>query len=63
MFVKSISVTLNLSRDYNFNIRMRIDVFKQKDAWALADKLGAFDYIIEYTHTCYLGVEGSCHDT
>ena len=28
--------------------------------WALADELGALDYVRQHTHTCYEGVEGSC---
>ncbi len=33
----------------------------KKETWRLADQLGAFDYIRQHTHTCYLGVEGGCH--
>ena len=25
--------------------------------WALADELGALDYVRQHTHTCYEGVE------
>ena len=28
--------------------------------WALADELGALDYVRQHTHTCYEGVEGGC---
>lgn len=34
----------------------------KKETWALADQLGAFEYVRNHTHTCYLGVEGSCHE-
>lgn len=61
VFVKSMNVTLNLAMDYNFNIRTPLMYLTKKETWALADKLGAFDYIREHTHTCYLGVEGGCH--
>ncbi|UKH20239.1 7-cyano-7-deazaguanine synthase QueC [Actinobacillus pleuropneumoniae] len=61
MFVKSMNVTLNLAMDYNFNIRTPLMYLTKKQTWALADKLGAFDYIRQHTHTCYLGVEGGCH--
>ena len=61
VFVKSMNVTLNLAMDYNFNIRTPLMYLTKKETWALADKLGAFDYIRTHTHTCYLGVEGGCH--
>ncbi|QLB13402.1 preQ(0) biosynthesis protein QueC [Bisgaardia hudsonensis] len=60
VFIKSMNVTLNLAMDYNFNIRTPLMYLTKKQTWALADKLGAFDYIREHTHTCYLGVEGGC---
>ena len=61
VFVKSMNVTLNLAMDYNFNIRTPLMYLTKKETWALADKLGAFDYIRTHTHTCYLGIEGGCH--
>ncbi|WGE75836.1 7-cyano-7-deazaguanine synthase QueC [Actinobacillus equuli] len=61
VFVKSMNVTLNLAMDYNFNIRTPLMYLTKKQTWELADKLGAFDYIRQHTHTCYLGVEGGCH--
>ena len=62
VFVKSMNVTLNLAMDYNFNIRTPLMYLTKKETWALADKLGAFDYIVEHTHTCYMGIEGGCHE-
>ncbi|WGE58247.1 7-cyano-7-deazaguanine synthase QueC [Actinobacillus equuli] len=61
VFVKSMNVTLNPAMDYNFNIRTPLMYLTKKQTWELADKLGAFDYIRQHTHTCYLGVEGGCH--
>lgn len=61
IFVKSMNVTLNLAMDYAFNIRTPLMYLTKKETWKLADDLGAFDYIREHTHTCYLGVEGGCH--
>lgn len=61
VFIKSMNVTLNLAMDYNFNIRTPLMYLTKKETWALADELGAFNYIREHTHTCYLGVEGGCH--
>lgn len=61
IFIKSMNVTLNLAMDYNFNIRTPLMYLTKKETWKLADELGAFDYIRQHTHTCYLGVEGGCH--
>lgn len=62
VFVKSMNVTLNLAMDYDFDIRTPLMYLTKQQTWALADELGAFDYIREHTHTCYLGVEGGCHE-
>ncbi|MDO4636190.1 MAG: 7-cyano-7-deazaguanine synthase QueC [Lautropia sp.] len=60
VFVKSMNVTLNLAMDYAFDIRTPLMHLTKKETWALADQLGAFDYVRQHTHTCYLGVEGGC---
>ena len=62
VFIKSMNVTLNLAMDYPFDIRTPLMWLTKKQTWALADELGAFDYIREHTHTCYLGVPGGCHE-
>ena len=62
VFVKSMNVTLNLAMDYHFNLRTPLMYLTKKETWALADKLGVFDYIQQHTHTCYLGVVGGCHE-
>lgn len=62
IFVKSMNVTLNLAMNYEFNIHTPLMYLTKKQTWALADRLGAFDYIREHTHTCYLGVVGGCHE-
>ena len=61
VFIKSMNVTLNLAMDYPFDIRTPLMWLTKKQTWALADQLGAFDYIREHTHTCYMGVDGGCH--
>ena len=60
VFVKSMNVSLNLAMDYNFNIRTPLMYLTKKETWALADKLGALDFVRERTHTCYLGIDGGC---
>ena len=60
VFVKSMNVSLNLAMDYNFNIRTPLMYLTKKETWALADRLGALDFVRERTHTCYLGIDGGC---
>lgn len=58
-FVKSLNVTLNLSMDHEFVIHTPLMWLDKKETWALADQLGAFEYVRENTLTCYNGVKGS----
>ncbi len=58
-FVKSLNVTLNLSMDHEFVIHTPLMWLNKKETWALADQLGAFEYVRENTLTCYNGVKGS----
>ncbi|MGI1821569.1 7-cyano-7-deazaguanine synthase QueC [Exiguobacterium sp. TRN 1102] len=58
-FIKSLNVTLNLAMDYPFVIDTPLMWLNKKETWALADELGAFDYVKERTLTCYNGVIGS----
>lgn len=60
VFIKSMNVTLNLAMDYPFNIRTPLMYLTKAQAWALADDLGALDYVQQHTHTCYIGTEGGC---
>ena len=60
VFVKSMNVTLNLAMDYAFQIHTPLMYLTKAQTWALADQMGALDYIRTHTHTCYLGVEGGC---
>ncbi|OIJ17021.1 7-cyano-7-deazaguanine synthase QueC [Anaerobacillus alkalilacustris] len=58
VFVKSLNVTLNLSMDYQFVIHTPLMWIDKKETWALADELGAFEYVREKTLTCYNGIIG-----
>ncbi|WP_040975924.1 7-cyano-7-deazaguanine synthase QueC [Necropsobacter massiliensis] len=60
VFIKSMNVTLNLAMDYTFNLRTPLMYLTKAQTWALADELGALDYIRTHTHTCYMGVEQGC---
>lgn len=56
VFVKSLNVTLNLSMDYGFVIDTPLMWLNKAETWALADELGAFDFVRERTLTCYNGI-------
>ena len=60
VFVKSMNVTLNLAMDYDFNITTPLMWLTKKETWALADKLGAFEFVRDKTHSCYNNVKGGC---
>ncbi|CAM4487522.1 7-cyano-7-deazaguanine synthase QueC [Paenibacillus tarimensis] len=55
-FIKSLSVTLNLAMDYPFVIETPLMWLDKKETWALADRLGAFDFVRTRTLTCYNGI-------
>lgn len=56
VFIKSLNVTLNLSMDYPFVIETPLMWLNKAETWALADQLGAFDFVREKTLTCYNGI-------
>lgn len=60
IFIKSMNVTLNLAMDYRFNVITPLMYQTKADTWAMADQLGYLEFINEYTHTCYEGVDGGC---
>ncbi len=57
-FIKSLNVTLNLAMDYPFVLHTPLMWLDKKETWALADSLGAFDFVRNRTLTCYNGVIG-----
>lgn len=56
VFVKSLNVTLNLSMDFEFVIHTPLMWIDKAETWALADELGALEYVREKTLTCYNGI-------
>jgi 7-cyano-7-deazaguanine synthase len=56
VFVKSLNVTLNLAMDYPFVLETPLMWLNKAETWALADRLGAFDFVRERTLTCYNGI-------
>ena len=62
VFIDSIQQTLQLAMDYKFRLHTPLMYLTKKQTWALADELGALDFIRTRTHTCYMGVDGGCHE-
>ena len=62
IFVQSMNVTLNLAMAYDFRLHTPLMYLTKKQTRALADEVGVLDYIRTRTHTCYLGVDGGCHE-
>jgi 7-cyano-7-deazaguanine synthase len=58
VFVKSCNVTLNLAMAWEFRILTPLMDLTKAQTWALADRLGVFDYVADNTLTCYNGVVG-----
>ncbi|MFC3802543.1 7-cyano-7-deazaguanine synthase QueC [Cohnella sp. GCM10012308] len=56
VFVKSLNVTLNLAMDYPFVIDTPLMWLSKAQTWALADRLGAFEFVRDRTLTCYNGI-------
>ena len=44
---------------YDFVIQTPLMWLDKAETWALADQLGAFDYVREKTLTCYNGIIGN----
>lgn len=56
IFIKSLNVTLNLSMDKQFVIHTPLMWLNKAETWALADELGAFEFVRKETLTCYNGI-------
>ncbi|MFD2327956.1 7-cyano-7-deazaguanine synthase QueC [Cohnella sp. GCM10020058] len=59
VFIKSLNVTLNLAMDYPFVIDTPLMWLNKAQTWALADRLGAFEFVRDRTLTCYNGIPAS----
>ncbi|CAM3062871.1 7-cyano-7-deazaguanine synthase QueC [Filibacter tadaridae] len=55
-FIKSLNVTVNLAMDAQFVIHTPLMWLDKAEVWALADELGAFNFVQEKTLTCYNGI-------
>lgn len=58
VFVRSIARSLSLALDWKIKIETPLMRMTKADEWALAAKLGIFDYIDRNTLTCYNGIPG-----
>lgn len=68
VFIKSLSATLSLAMDYEFDILTPLMWLDKAQTWELADDLSVLSIIKEETLTCYNGIIGdgclecpSCH--
>ena len=59
-FVKALELALNLGSEANITFHYPLMHLTKAQTWALADNLGALDYVRTHTHTCYMGVAGGC---
>ncbi|WP_431030484.1 7-cyano-7-deazaguanine synthase QueC [Lysinibacillus sp. LZ02] len=57
IFIKSLNVTLNLSMDNTFVIETPLMWLDKAQTWALADELGALEFVRTKTLTCYNGIQ------
>lgn len=58
VFIKSLTTTLTLAMDFQFEIITPLMWLDKEETWELADKLGSFDIIKNETLTCYNGIIG-----
>ena len=58
VFIKSLSTTLSLAMDYQFDIITPLMWIDKEETWELADELGVFDMVRNETLTCYNGIMG-----
>ena len=58
IFIKSLTTTLCLAMDYQFDIITPLMWLDKAETWALAHELGAFDVVRNETLTCYNGIMG-----
>ncbi|WP_434302199.1 7-cyano-7-deazaguanine synthase QueC [Clostridium botulinum] len=57
VFIKSLSVTLNLAMDYEFEIITPLMWINKAETWKMAYDLGVLDIVKEETLTCYNGIK------
>lgn len=58
IFIKSLTTTLDLAMNYEFEIITPLMWIDKEQTWELADRLGGFELVRDHTLTCYNGVMG-----
>lgn len=58
VFIRSMNESINLAMDVAFRIHTPLMHLTKAQTWALADSLGALDFIRTRTLTCYNGIQG-----
>ena len=61
-FIVSLQDTLNLGYETNIKILTPLMHLTKAATFALAEKVGVLDLVLDYSHTCYLGERGVRHD-
>jgi len=59
--IKALQVALNLGMQRRFILETPLMWIDKAATWAMADRMGILDVIIEQTHSCYLGVREQRH--
>lgn len=57
-FIKEFGKTISLAMDYPMYVLTPLMYLSKAETWALADKLGKFEFIKNNTITCYNGIPG-----
>lgn len=60
--IKSIQVALTNCGDYEIVIHTPLMWLSKAETWQLAEDLGCLDIVEKYSHTCYNGLLGGCHE-
>ena len=59
--IKAAQVALNLGLDARLVLETPLMWLDKAETWALADRLGITEVVVEQTHTCYRGERGRRH--
>lgn len=60
--IKAMQLALNLGMDGRFVLEMPLMWLDKAQTWALSDRLGVLDVVVEHSHTCYLGDRTRRHE-
>lgn len=60
--IKAMQLALNLGMDRRFVLETPLMWLDKAQTWALSERLGVLDAVVEHSHTCYLGDRTRRHD-